>query len=63
MTRTQRKMLKTRLRRGLKFHKDELKKWNRLGSLYHIRRDRLFKACFRNIKQEIRLYQRLNAKV
>jgi len=63
MTRIQKKALKQRVRSNLKFHKEEYKKLVSLGSRYHLKRDRIFKVAFSNIRKEIRLFRRLNSKL
>lgn len=63
MTKSVKKVLKAHLRKNLKFAKIEFRKMNALGSRYHIRRDRVFKAAVSNIRKEIRLFSRLNKKL
>ena len=63
MKRTVKKALKARVKNSLKHAKREFKMLNALGSRYHLRRDRVFKAAFSNIRKEIRLFARLNKKL
>ena len=61
MTSIQKKALKVRVRTNLKFQKNELKKLNYLGSRYHMKRDRWFKAAFSNVRKEVRTFKRINS--
>ncbi len=63
MTQQQKRALKLRLRSNLNFQKNEIKKWDWIGSHWHLRRDRYFKTAFSNLKREYRLFQRLNSKI
>ena len=63
MTRLQRRALKVRLKSNVQFQKNELRKWEWMGSHLHMRRDRYFKTAFNNLKKELRLFQRLNARI
>lgn len=63
MTYQQKKVLKARLRCKLRFSKNELKKWKKMGSSLHMRGDKIFKVGFSNIRKEVRLFQRLNSKI
>jgi hypothetical protein len=63
MTKIQKNALKARVRKNLKFQKSELKKLSVVGSRYHLKRDRWFKAAFTNIRKEVRLFRRINAKL
>ena len=63
MTQAQKHALKARVRNNLKFQKKELRKLEVVGSRMHLRRDRLFKAAFSNVRKEIRLFRRINSKL
>ena len=63
MTRIQRQILKNRVKKNLHFSKKELRHFEIIGSRYHLRQDRLFKAAASNLRREVRLFRRLNAKL
>lgn len=63
MTRTQRSVLKNRVRSNLKFQKKEYRRLASIGSRWHLRGDRLFKAAFSAIRKNIRLYRSLSSKL
>lgn len=63
MTKVQKSALKARVRNNLRFQKQEYKKLQSVASRLHLRRDRLFKAAFSNIRKEIRLFRRINSKL
>lgn len=63
MTKSQKSALKVRVRTNLKFQKKELRKLQAIGSRLHLRRDRIFKVAFTNVRKEVRLFQRINSKL
>ena len=63
MTRSQRRALKVRVQSNLNFVKREFKRLESVGSRLHLKKDRIFKAAFHNIRKEIRLFRKLNSKL
>lgn len=59
MTRVQKQALKQRARTNVQWRKQELRKLEGLGSRYHFRHNRFFKQAVKNLRKEIRLYNRL----
>lgn len=59
MTRVQRRAFKQRVRTNIQWRKQELRKLEGFGSRYHFRSNRFFKQAVKNLRKEIRLYNRL----